>query len=210
VPRRLLRVVIARLRAAVSRQLSHPSGAGGRLIAALMNRGNRDLNRRAIELLDIQPSSRVLDLGFGGGVTLPLLLERAAEVTGIDRAQDMVEAATARHQSEVADGRLRLLAGDVARLPVTDDAVDRVLTVNTVYFWRELAPALGEIRRVLAPGGRLVIGIRDGAVMQQVNREIFTIRTPAEIATALTDVGFTRVEVASAPDQKTHLIAASS
>jgi arsenite methyltransferase len=198
--------MISKVRAAISRQLSHPSGAGGRVIASLMNRGNRALNERAIDLLDVQPSSHALDLGFGGGLALPLLLERAAKVTGVDRAEDMVAAAGARHASD----RLSLLAGEVTGLPLADDAVDRVLTVNTVYFWRDLDAAFREIRRVLAPGGRLVIAIRDGAVMERVDREIFTIRAPAEIAGALSAAGFAGAEVVSAPDGKTHLIAATS
>jgi arsenite methyltransferase len=199
----------SRLRTAISRQLSNPSGLGGRVIASLMNRGNRAMNDRAIELLEVGPSSRVLDLGFGGGLTLPLLMARAKTVTGVDRAADMIEAASSRHASAVQDGRLTLVAGDVARLPLADDSVDRVLTVNTVYFWPDLSAAFGEIRRVLAPGGRLVIGIRDGAVMRRVSRDVFTIRTPDELADALTGNGFTGVEVVSAPDGQTHLIAAT-
>ena len=201
--------MISKLQVAISRQLSRPSGAGGRLIASLMNRGNRGLNDRAIDLLDVQSSSRVLDLGFGGGLALPSLLARAATVTGVDRAHDMVQAARKRHASAVAAERLTLVAGDVTQLPLADDAVDRVLTVNTVYFWPELAPAFREIRRVLTPGGRVVIGIRDGAVMERVSREIFTIRSPTELATALTDAGFGGAEVVSAPDGKTHLITAT-
>jgi arsenite methyltransferase len=200
--------MLGRLRTALSRQLSHPSGRGGAVIARFPRFINRALNGRAIDLLDVQAGSRVLDLGFGGGLTIPPLLARGATVTGVDRAADMVEAAEARHADAVAEGRLSLATGEVARLPLADGAVDRVLTVNTVYFWPDLAPAFGEIRRVLAPGGRLVVGIRDGAVMEQVNRDIFTIRTPAEIGEELTAAGFTGVEVVSAPDGRTHLIIA--
>ncbi len=171
-----------------------------------MNRGNRDLNARAIDLLDVAADSRVLDLGFGGGLTFGPLLKRGAQVFGVDRAADMVEAAEGRHRPAVAAGRLVLRTGEVQDLPLDDAAVDRVLTVNTVYFWPDLARALREVRRVLAPGGRLVIGIRDGSVMQQVSPEVFTLRSPEELRSAIEAAGFSAVRVQSAHDRKTHLI----
>lgn len=85
--------MIARVGAALSRQLSHPTGAGGKVVARLMNRGNRNLNDQAIARLDVQRGSRVLDLGFGGGLTFAPLWERGATVVAIDRAEDMVAAA---------------------------------------------------------------------------------------------------------------------
>lgn len=200
--------MIGWLRRAISDQLSRPAGPLGRVVAALMNRGNRDLNARAIDLLDVTRDSRVLDLGFGGGLTFAPLLARGATVSGIDRAADMVEAAERGHGEAVAAGRLVLRTGEVENLPLPDAAVDRVLTVNTVYFWPDLAGALREVGRVLAPGGRLVIGIRDGSVMQQVSPEVFTLRTPDEIRSALEAAGFSEVQVRSAQDRKTHLIAA--
>ena len=81
-----------------------------------------------------------------------------------------------------------------------------MLTVNTVYFWPDLVLALREVRRVLAPGGRLVIGIRDGSVMQRVSPEVFTLRTPNELKSAIETAGFSEVRVWSAHDHKTHLI----
>lgn len=193
----------------VLRQLSHPRGAGGRVIAAAMNRGNRDLNARAVDLLDVRPSSRVLDLGFGGGLTLSPLLNRAASVTGVDRAPDMVTAAASRHADEVAAGRLDLHVAEVLELPLRDGSVDRIVTVNTVYFWRDLPAAFAEVRRVLEPGGRLVVGIRDGSVMKQVTPDLFTLRSPAVLAQALSDAGFDAAQVVSASDGKTHLVTAA-
>ena len=164
------------------------------------------MNMRAIELLDVGPDTRVLDLGFGGGLAIEMLLAGGARVTGVERASDMVAAAKTRHAAEIATDRLSILEGDVAALPLPDASVDRVLTINTIYFWRDLPPALGEIRRVLAPGGVVLIGIRDGSEMKTVSREIFTIRPAAEIAQALRDAGFSDTWVESPSDHKVHYI----
>ena len=201
--------MIARLRRLISDQLSRPSGFAGRLVARGMNRGNRDFNRRAIERLGVEPGTRVLDLGFGGGLTFGPLLARGATVVGVDRAPDMVAAAESRHRADIEAGRVALHAGEVQMLPLTDGSVDRVLTVNTVYFWPDLARAFAELRRVLAPGGRVVIGIRDGSVMKRVDPAVFTLRRPEEIADELTAAGFGEAEVHSAPDGKSHLISAT-
>ena len=110
--------MLSRLRRLISNQLSRPSGLAGRVVAAGMNRGNRAFNARAIEALDVQPGTRVLDLGFGGGLTFGPLLERGATVVGVDRAEDMVAAAAARHRADVEAGRIAVHAGDVLALPL--------------------------------------------------------------------------------------------
>lgn len=201
--------MIPRPGAALSRQLSHPSGAGGRIVARLMNRGNRSLNDRAIARLDVRSGDRVLDLGFGGGLTFAPLWELGATVVAVDRAEDMVAAAQARFADAVAAGRLELHVADVARLPLGDGAVDRALTVNTVYFWPDLSVAFGEVHRVLGPGGRLSVAIRDMAVMRRLDATVFTLRTPDELAAALRAVGFVQVEVQTPPDGRTHLVVAT-
>lgn len=195
--------MITRLRAAISRQLSRPEGRAGRVVAALMNRGNSDMNNRAIDLLGVGAGDRVLDLGFGGALTFPTLLDRGAIVVGVDRSQDMVDAAARRHGDAVT-----VLQGDIAALPLGDDEIDAILTVNTVYFWPDLPVAFGELHRVLKPGGRLVIGIRDGSVMEQVTPGIFTIRTPGALEDALRAAGFGEVATDTAADGKTHLLTA--
>jgi ubiquinone/menaquinone biosynthesis C-methylase UbiE len=175
-----------------------------------MNRGNADMNARALEHLALVGDSRVLEIGFGGGATLPKLLAVVAHVTGFDRADDMVEAAKRRHADEISAGRLRLDAGDIYELPYDDGSFDRILTVNTVYFWPDLHGAMDEIRRVMGPHGELVVGIRDPSVMQKVDRAIFTVREPEEVRDAVEAAGFTDAGIFSPPGTKYHLITASA
>jgi hypothetical protein len=67
-----------------------------------------------------------------------------------------------------------------------------VLTVNTVYFWSSLGAGFAEIARVLAPGGRAVIGFlpKEHMEKQSFPSDIFTPRREAEVIAALTQAGF--------------------
>jgi ubiquinone/menaquinone biosynthesis C-methylase UbiE len=194
-------------RTRLSKQLSNPSGRFGRIVAAGMNRGNREMNEHAIDLLGVDAGDHVLDIGFGGGRAVEMMLERGLRVTGVDPAGDMVAALAERYDGDPAADRLTVREGGVESLPLGDGEADGALTVNTVYFWSELLGSLAEINRVLSPTGTLVIAIRDGAVMRNVDRDVFTIRSPETIAAAAESTGFdTRVE--SPPNGKLHFIVA--
>lgn len=188
----------------ISKQLSHPSGFGGRIVAGLMNRGNAGMNAAAIERLALEPGDKVLDLGFGGGAALAALRDTGANVTGVDRATDMVVAARKAHPD------MTFAEGGVDDLPFGDGAFEAVLSVNTVYFWPDLPTALTEVRRVLAPGGRLALGIRDPEVMTRVSREVFTIRAPAEVADAARAAGFSGVQLESPEGERVHFVSATA
>jgi SAM-dependent methyltransferase len=156
-----------RWNAALAKQLRRPDGIIGRFIAGRLNRGNQEIIASAIEALELTTPSVAADLGFGGGIGLRLLLDRpeVSEVVGIDFAPAMLTAARKRFGAEIADGRLRLESGSLTGLPLPDSSLDGAITVNTVYFLDDLAPALRELARVLRPGGRVVIGIGDPDAM---------------------------------------------
>ena len=86
----------------IARQLSHPTGFLGRIMGRLMNRHNARMNAYAVRKLELAPSDRVLEIGFGGGVTLPTLIENAAFVSGVDRSRDVVELAKSRFSMPAA------------------------------------------------------------------------------------------------------------
>ncbi|HWL86342.1 MAG TPA: class I SAM-dependent methyltransferase [Polyangiaceae bacterium] len=181
----------------LARQLSRPSGLFGRLVMRVMNRGNGKMNAFAVRQLALDPSDRVLEVGFGGGVTLPFLMAGAARVTGVDRSADVVRRARAAFTAAIAVGHADFLEGQVEALPFDAASFEKVCTVNTVYFWRSLDAGCAEIHRVLAPGGRAVIGFLPKERMDRmgVPRDIFTSRATDEVTAALAKAGFETVRV---------------
>lgn len=146
----------------LSRQLGGPSGPLGALVARMLNRGNRAAITAAVGALDLTGTEEVADIGFGGGLGLDLLLDATrsgGRVHGVEPAPDMLQRARRAHHEEVAAGRLALHEAGMEALPIADGALDGWISVNTVYFVEDLPPALAELRRVLAPGGRGVLGI---------------------------------------------------
>jgi ubiquinone/menaquinone biosynthesis C-methylase UbiE len=162
-----------------------------------MNRRNARINAFAVEQLELQSSDRVLEIGFGGGINLPSLIERAAFVAGVDLSHDVVRRASARFSEAVASGRATFRVGAADAIPFDAVQFDKVCTVHTVYFWKSLDAALAEIHRVLAPGGRVAIGFLPKQWMDRMRMppDIFTPRTPEDVIGALTEARFTGVRV---------------
>jgi SAM-dependent methyltransferase len=101
--------------------------------------------------LNLGEGERLLDVACGSGLALELAGLRGARCAGIDASARLV--AVARDRSPAADIRV----GDMFALPWDDETFDVVTSFRGV--WGTTADALGEIRRVLVPGGRVGITV---------------------------------------------------
>jgi SAM-dependent methyltransferase len=97
---------------------------------------------------------RVLDLGTGTGTVARTLAARGAEVTGVDLSARMLEQATALAADERVRVDWRHAPAEDTRLPA---ARFDVVIAAQCWHWFDRPRAIAEVRRVLAPGGRLVI-----------------------------------------------------
>ena len=118
--------------------------------------GVSPLKARLVELLEPGPGVRVLDAGCGRGEVLLAAARRGASVAGIDYAEAAVELSR-ETLAEVAGADIR--HGELTGLPWEQASFDRALLGDVIeHLDPEQAPvALAELRRVLRPGGRLIV-----------------------------------------------------
>src|SRR5882724_1208374 len=122
----------------IARQLSFPTGFFGRLIGRLMNRHNARMNAFVVKQLEVNSTDRILEIGFGGGVNLPSLVNGAAFVGGVDRSRAMVEQAKSVFSEAVKAGRADFREGNVESIPFATASFAKACTANTIYFWSSL------------------------------------------------------------------------
>ncbi len=178
----------------IARQSAKPSGLIGRVIAEIMARETVELNERAIRALAPSPTDWVLEVGFGHGRTIERIASIVANgrVCGLDVSEAMLDMAVRRNRRGIAAGRVDLRVGDCASIPFDDARFDRVLCVHTMYFWRDPTLCLREIRRVLRPGARLVLGFlrADSPGRARFPREVYAFYDEGDVKTMLAAVAF--------------------
>ncbi|MDP9143151.1 MAG: class I SAM-dependent methyltransferase [Actinomycetota bacterium] len=117
---------------------------------SLFNR-NPESNLAAVDRISLSSDDRFVDLGCGLGAALQHAAVTGAETAGIDPSTSMVERASRRVP------RAEVRVGSAEMIPFEDDRFTAALAVSTYHHWADPEAGLAEVRRVLAPGGRLLV-----------------------------------------------------
>lgn len=112
--------------------------------------------QQIFELIGELDGRKMLDVGCGDGALLCAAVARGADGVGIDSDPAMLAAACALCDERAAGAQL--LDGRAEHLPFANAAFDVVVAVTVLCFIRDAGGTIGEMARVLKPGGRLVIG----------------------------------------------------
>lgn len=115
--------------------------------------------QRVIELVSPQPSWKGLDVATGTGHTALALASHLEQMTGVDITPEMLaEAERLRENQGLAN--VTFMIADAHSLPFPDEAFDLVTCRRAAHHFSDIRKALAEMRRVLRPGGRLVVDDR--------------------------------------------------
>lgn len=126
-----------------------------RVLPALVDLSMRNkLLRPFRERVTASAEGRVLDVGVGSGLNLPLYGPRAEEVIGLEPSQPLL--VRARKQAELAHASVQLIEGSAEAIPLDDRSIDTVVMTWTGCSIPDIRSGLAEMRRVLRPGGRLL------------------------------------------------------
>jgi len=160
--------------------------------------------------MELRPGERVLDLGCGSGWVTRLLARMVGDgpqgfgqVVGVDISDEMIR--QARVASKEFDN-VMFVVGSAAQIPWEENFFDKVLSVESFYYYPDQERALAELFRVMAPHGRLFILInlyKDNPYSLQWVPKLKVpvhVRSAAEYVELLKQHAFENVEYAQIPD----------
>lgn len=188
-------------------QCRKPRWGLGRVYAAVMNRSHGALTAWGLTRVAVEKGYTILDMGCGGGRTIRTLAAMASEgkVYGADYSADSVAVARRTNAESIAAGRVEIVQSSVSSLPFADGMFDLITAVETHYYWPQPVSDLQELRRVLKPGGRLVIIAEAyrrrkydvvALVMKVLGGSCLSVREHEELLAA---AGYAEVETFEAP-----------
>ncbi len=160
--------------------------------------------------MSIKPDATILDIGCGGGKGVQELARSCpnGKVYGIDYSEDMVQLSKKVNETLIKKGLVEIKYGAVSSLPFADHRFDLATAFEANYFWPNLIDDLKEIKRVLKPGGTLLLVnevYKDDRFETRntkwANLSDMRIHTPDEYKDFLTEAGYHSVEIDNLPQK---------
>lgn len=140
----------------MSQTLSTATEAAGALVMAF---GRGAVARLAVREAGLAAQDRLVDIGCGPGTAVREAARHTAAATGVD--PNAASLALARRFTRPGTaGDITWLRGQAEALPLPDGCATIVWSLSSVHHWQDPAAGFAEARRVLAPGGRLLIAER--------------------------------------------------
>ncbi|HYH13041.1 MAG TPA: methyltransferase domain-containing protein [Thermomicrobiales bacterium] len=144
--------------------------------------------RWAVDMLDVQPDDRLLEIGGGHGVAATLVVERLAggTIVGVDRSAKMIEMASRRNRGHVEAGCAAFVHASIETWNAPVAAFDKAFAINVRHFADPGHPVHEVVRTAITPAGRLFV-VFQPPVARQVESALERFRRGLEGAGWLVD-----------------------
>ena len=119
-----------------------PEGTEGEEMLERMNQSHYEVTGWALSYWEIHRMAEKVTSGH---------------VTGVDYSDVSVETSRRNNEKNISSGKMDVLEGSVENLPFADDSFDKIITVESFYFWPDPQENLKEVRRVLKAGGTFLL-----------------------------------------------------
>ena len=154
--------------------------------------GEHSSNFKTMECADLVADDQLLDIGCGSGAAVR---EAARIVThgkavGLDFSPAMIRIAKEKTSEAISD-RVEYVVGSAISLPFEKDSMTVVTAINSIHHWPNPAVGLAEVRRVLQPGGKLLV--TDDVLSEEERAQRHTFDA-AKVHELLSEAGFSQIE----------------
>lgn len=174
----------------------HPKGLLGRLMLVSMDKEHLPMAEWGFAQFEMPKKADILDIGCGGGYNIKRMLSKCPEgkIIGYDISEESVKKARKVNRGE---GRVEIHRGSVEKMPFRDGQFDLVTAFETVSFWPSTADNIGEVFRVVKPGGQFIVINNYGDPQIDWERKIPCMKryTAEQIGSFMDASGFADVEI---------------
>jgi SAM-dependent methyltransferase len=179
----------------IGKQMQYPKGFFGKVLFAWMTPKTIAHARWTADLLDIQPEDQIIEIGFGNGANIKLLLQRAVRgsVTGVEISKTAIEMATKKNAKAISEGRVKLHLAQGNALPSENNVFEKACSVATAYVIEDPGAVFKEMFRVLKPKGRAAVTfpVRENFMrFKPVATEGFYLHELTDLEAAFRNAGF--------------------
>lgn len=152
----------------LAKQLSCPSGEAGSSVGDQMEEGNLNMIKAAFQATGFNSSDYLLELGHGNASHVQHLLPKDVYYHGLEVSSLMMDEARKNNTGRINSEKATFGLFDGKNISLDNNTCTKIITVNTIYFWKEPLSLLRETYRVLAPLGKVILVFCDKNFMEKL------------------------------------------
>ncbi|MCY1118905.1 class I SAM-dependent methyltransferase [Bacillus safensis] len=182
----------------IGKQMREPKGLFSKWVARYMEKNHHNINEWTLQLLNIQENDRILEIGTGRGITLSKVAEKLdrGKVYGVDASRHMIKYAKRKHKKLTEQDKAVITFGKAEQLPFEDRSFNKLFTVQTIYYLKDIEQVMKEVYRVLQVDGEVFLSFQKQELIKEQKRSTsFSSHSEQEISRLFSAYHFREVSV---------------